>query len=544
MLPQTLRDLVIEDRTRMNPDVAKGLVYARQKQIPAYIDSAWRVVAKNFPPGLVYKGCRPLTPQEEYRLTSKRGASRAAQIDLARCDLRYWVYFLEYNGEPAAPVYLQLPFLGQGGSIHLSGSRYIHCPVLSDPVISVNRTGAFAQLLQIKLVFNRVAYAFVTNSHTQSCEIHPVVWSRVWNGRPVIASGSSISGETTVAHYLFAKYGVTDTFKKYAQCDIHYGDESTINEENYPRDSYLICSSMGSHAPGRKKRKMSYSEPSLLKVAIRHDQSTPMVRALIAGLFYVTDRFSYRADCMALDELSMWRITLGLFIFGTDRGEGVLLADINEHISSMDLYVDEMVKFKIIKQGHAVEDIYDLFALLINKLDDWIIDNDVRGNCTYGKELTTLYRLLFDITRALVTFSYELKKCVRAPGGRTLTPRMIADASSVCRPGVIFALKSGSHNELAIDDGVGSCMPLHATRQFRAQDRTGGRVSEITTPANTIAASWLEAYSIACMTKAAPAGTTSGNPYITTVDDVIVPNPRTAHVVAEVAKMLAVATAG
>lgn len=548
MFSPDLRQAVSENTPKINPLVARGLITHHVKSGEAYIDSVWKVMSRTFPEGLVYTGFRVLQPREEFDLCVRRNASRPAQIDLARCDLRYVLYQLEYKGVKLPPAYIQLPFFGDGGGLWLSGSRYIHSPVMADSVISVNRTGIFVQLLQIKLVFNRETHIYATNSHTTPREIVPVVWSKVWNGRAAKGPAAQrIPGETTIAHYMYAKFGASQTFAKFANAYPVFGTEKEINEENYPRNEWVICYSPGIQARRGRKR---YQEPSELRVAIKHTEYTALTKALIAGLFYITDRFTYRGDYLSVNELSMWRITLGILIFGTDISEGVILTDIDEHIASMDQYVDDMVMNKLALQNHQVKDIYELFAIILNKIDDWIINNDIEGNSVYGKELATLYKLYFDITKSIVRFTFELKKGQRAGRAltedgnrivRVLTERNVADALATnVKAGAFFAIKNG-HPELTVDDGVNACMPFKATTMVVPQSMAsgGGHGAAIGGEDERLHPSWLDALGIGCMSKAQPSGTTRLSPFIQ-LDEYsrVIANPKHTKLLARVGELM------
>jgi hypothetical protein len=540
MLPRDLAAAIDSVTIPMNREVANGLVTSHQRGIPEYIHAAWRVVAKQFPPGLEYRGYRIPTPREEFQRTAQRGSARPATIDVARCDLRYVIFDLAYNGEPLPPTYLQLPWFNPGGVIYLSGSRYVYSPVMSDSVISVAPTGVFAQLLQIKLVFNRENYYFTTNSHAMGCEIVPVVWSRVWNGKVNIPAALKIPGETTIVHYILAKYGFQQAFSMFAKAAPVYGTEQTINEENYPRSEWLICQSSNARTSRRKKR---YQETSELRIAIRHTEYSHLAKAMIAGVFYISDRFTYRSDYMNLDDTTMWQITLGLLIFGTDRNEGSLQNDIRDHISSMDQYVDDLVKRKLALHHRPVDDIYQLFVLILEKIDDWIIANDSNGNSMQGKELVTLYKLLFDITRAIVRFTFELKKGQRGISGkRTLTIGNVKDCLASCvTPGLIFGLKTG-HAEMSVDASVNPFMPWGCTGTVTPQDRTAGsRGDEVSSSRNITHATWVGTVGFNAPSKAQPSGVTRLNPYVyTDSDGLIAPHPAIRDKIIELAKILAV----
>jgi len=516
MFHEDLRAAVAEDTPQVNPLIGNGLITAHIKQGLAYLDSVWREVAQSFPPGLKYMGCRELTPLEEFALRTRRTSSRPPQIDLARCDLRMVRFDLTYNGAPLDPVHLQVPFFGAGGSFHLSGSLYQYSPILADRVISVNRNGIFVKLLQTKIIFHRVIYYYNTNNPGKSQEIMPVVWGRIWNGSLDKPTGATkVNGHSTIAHYLFAQFGVKETFKRFADADVVYGDANQINESNYPRDKWIICTSANVQIGGRRRK---HVEPNELHVAVLRSQYTHLVKTLIAGIFYVTDRFTYRRDYMRIENKDRWRVMLGVLLFGRDKNEGALLADIDDHLKSMGRYVDAIATHNLRKVGYEITDIYELFILILNRIDAWIIEGDSSSSSLYKKEFSTLYNLYFNITSAIFHFLFELEKQQRRTG---LSERHINEQlRAVIKPGLIFALKSG-HGEVWVSDYVGSNMLLKCTSIITPQHKAtqGGRSSPTTDPARRLDKSHLEVYPVAGMTKAEPMGGTRINPFLNISED-------------------------
>lgn len=538
MFSDDIRELVDQETPHVNPDIANGLVTTHIKQGEQYLDSVWRVVDKSFPEGLKYEGCRRLTPEEEFALRTKRASSRPPQIDLARCDFRYMVYNLTYDGVPLDPVYLQVPFMSDGGMIWISGSRYVYSPILADRVISVNRNGIFVKLLQTKIIFNREIYYYGINSHDRHHEIIPVVWGRIWNGSTDSGAGSSkIQGNTTIAHYMFARYGVTQSFKMFANADIFYGTEDQINEENYPRSEWIICSSANLQLNSRRRK---FTEENKLKVAIKRCEYTHIAKALIAGIFYVTDRFTYRMDYLNIDRINLWRVMLGSLLFGRDCNEGTLLVDIDEHLMSMNNYVDAMVVNNLERLGYKITDIYELFTLILTHIDDWIIDNDASGNTVYGKELTTLYSLYFDISTSIFHLLFELKKQMKRSG--RLNHRQVNEIMRGVKPGTIFGLKSG-HGEISVSDFVGACKLLKITTRVTPQNRATSGANRARTPIEDpslrIHQSWIEVFGVMSMTKAAFTGNTVLSPYLKVRSDGLIErDPRFIDLLEHAGKIL------
>jgi hypothetical protein len=514
MFTKDMRDAIDENTPKLNPLIANGLVTEHIKRGEAYVNSVWRVAEESFPPGLKYVGQRRLTPMEEFEQLTRKRNSSPRQYDVAPSDLYFMEFNFTYNNQPLDPVYMRLPYVGDGGTMRISGSRYVISPVLADRVISIGRNSIFVRLLQIKLTFNRESYYYSTNDPSLSREIVQIVWAKIWNGAvEKLPRDDRVEANTTVAHYMFAKYGATETFMKFAGANPIFGTEETVNEALFPQDEWIICSSAEIQQRSNKNRINIRSE---LKVAVLKTEYTAMTKSLIAGLFYVIDNFTYRRNYLEVDNVNSWRIMLGILIFGKGRNEGALLSDINEHISSMDNYMDGIVVHLMARIGYECNDIYQLFSLILNRIDSWILDGDMRGNSKYDKELSILYTLYFDITSSIFRFYFELKKLQKK--NSDLTAKKIQEVMKTIKAGAIFALKN-SHGEVSSDDFVGDNKALKTTLMVVPQSKTtkapkqGDHVS-LSDPSNQFHASFAEVQVLTAMTKASPSGETRLSPYL------------------------------
>ena len=526
MIPNDLREFVKKHTPRFNEDVANGLVYQHTKDHgEAWIESIWRIVASSFPPGLVYKGSERCSPLEEIGQLAKKRAAAIPQLDLAQSNFYMRRYSLEYEGTPLPPVYMRLPFFTRGNHIYISGSGYVASPVCADPAISVEPHRIFIRLLQIKLTVQREAVYYINNLPNGGETVN-VAYSKIWNGAIATGSAETIQAKTTIAHYVFAKYGLTQAFKLYAGADVHYGTADTINEDKYPKSDWVICQAANNFTGAARRR---FVKPCELLIAIpkAHYDNNPMAKYLIAGLFYVLSHFTYRQHYMDVDDVGMWRLFLGILIFGVTRHEGAIPPEIDEHISSMDKYIDPIVKANLRGLGYEINDIYQLFYLVLNNIDKWIIQRDQTGNSRYGKELSVLYYIYFDLTRQIFQFYFELSKMAKKTP--TLTPAKITEALGLIRAGAAFDLKK-VHGEVTVDDHVGGIMTFKSTAMLTPQcDTTRGSPRARTTlddPKFNFDVSHAEVGHLLAPTKASPDGSTRLNPHVVLSQDCkIIPNP-------------------
>lgn len=343
-----LMSMVRDDTPKINPDIANGLATKHMLQVEAYIDDVIKAVSKNFPEGLVYAGCQRCTPQEEYGFATNKKSNRRS-FDIARSDVYLMKYFFKYDGEMLPPRYMYLPFVNDGSFINIGGSRFTISPVLSDKVISLGLSNVFVRLLRDKLTFERIPHNVNINGKRETVQ---VIWSLIYhkpqnqkNIKPLIKANCSL------VHYLLCKYGFSEMFSKFGKCQPVIGGKE-INTENYPETEWVICEASGIKPKGVVDPNYT---ASAIKLAIRIEEFTPMVKSLVAGFFYVVDFFPARVTSNYLNNTRLWIVLMGHILFSGSIGEGKLYNDVSEHFGSLDEYIDTIMHIKLRKLGiHAM----------------------------------------------------------------------------------------------------------------------------------------------------------------------------------------------
>jgi hypothetical protein len=135
---------------------------------------------------------------------------------------------------------------------------------------------------------------------------------------------------TTLPHYLFAKYGFSEAFKRFTGIVPVVGG-TEISEENYPKDEWIIYKSTG--VPPNGFISKPYARHSV-RLAIRREQWSKAIEGMIVAFFYVADNFPtrFRPDASILDRPSEWMILIGHIVFSGEYGDGRLYMDIQEHL--------------------------------------------------------------------------------------------------------------------------------------------------------------------------------------------------------------------
>ncbi len=401
-MDRLLMELVKRETPPTNRDVVDGLAVKTLPFAEQYIDQVFRTASRSFPPGLEYIKCERCTPQEEFNEVTRPKNNRRT-VDIIRNDLYMVKYYFSYKGNPLPPRFIYLPFVGEAGTIYLSGSRYVISPVLSDKAISPGQNNVFIRLMRDKVIIERTHHSMVVNGFRETTQ---VVWSKLYRKSGNTKVAPTTKAETGLVHYLLCKYGASEMFRKFAHVDPVFGLDE-INEDTYPPSEWVIFSS------SQIKPKTFIGEfykPTEIRIAIPKSKYNKFIHSLVAGFYYALDHFPSRVQLRYLNDTRLWMILLGHIIFSGVYGEGKLYTDVKEHFNSLDEYVDSLVSLKLAESGYPCSDFYELMAVSIENFSDWLLSGADQINAMYGKEMSVLYNVLFDITSSIFRTNFTLNK--------------------------------------------------------------------------------------------------------------------------------------
>jgi hypothetical protein len=450
-----------KDVPLLNKDIANGLACSHLSYSESYLDQVFSSASKGFPNGLAYSHCQRCTPLEEFAFISKKKGTKRT-VDIAKSNIYLMKYYFTYHGELMEPRYIFLPYVDDAGFIHLGGARFNISPILSDRVISIGVSDIFVRLLRDRLTFKRTPHSFMMDGKREIVQVsHSEIYhtsNRVNKIRP------TVKADSTLMHYLLCKYGFTDTFMKFGKCNPIVGG-AEINNNVYPEDEWVICSSIQIKPKGFGRL---FYEPSHIRLAFRRSEMTPIVKNMVAGFFYIVDHFPTRIKPSHeyLDSNRLWMILLGHIIFSGSIHEGKLYDDINDHISSLDEYLDNLIIYKLKDINVPVNDIYELFATVIEHFNDWLLGAADDIASMYNKELSIVYYVLYQITSAIFRLYFKLK----AASKKTLSIKEInSNMNATLKTGLIFSI-TRMHGEVSTTTSSGDNKALKITSLLVGQE--------------------------------------------------------------------------
>lgn len=475
-----------------------------------YVDSIWKSAARSFPEGLVYIGCQPCTPQEEYQEVTKPHNNKRS-YDIARSDLVMYKFLLEYKGERLKPKYVLLPYLGDAGMLWLGGAPYHVTPVISDQVISVGFDTVFVRLLRDKLTFKRAHHVMNCDGVSEAVQL---VWSAIYRNNSKSKVPPTTRAKSTVIHYLFCMYGFKETMRRLIGTDVVVGED--ITEDNYPKSDWVICSSTG--VPPKSYIGAGYL-PTKIKIAVPRSHWNLVSKTIVVSAFYMFDHFPDQLTISSLENKDWWMILLGHIVHSGHFSQGKLFSGMKEHFISIEDYVDAIVARKLHQAGYNINNLYDLFEVMLLNFHKWILEEQHNLTSIYNKSLEIDYYIGFNITSGIFRCMFTLSKmAARKP----LTSKDIEKTMNLhIKQGDIYKIRSSNLAVSSVnysgDNKYPKITAILAEQESRPGPKRGERRRKIPDQTKRFHASMLELGSFLYLPKSNPVAIARMNPY-TTID--------------------------
>ncbi len=384
------RGYMAETRLKpLNPLLAEGIVVSHMKEVESFYNLILNCAFNGSGgrggegpiKGFEYVGMERCSPEEQFRHSTKKVRNKRI------CDLsRSYVFMVKltfrWQGEPIIR-YLYLPYVRDAGSIELSGSCFIIHPVLDNPDISATHDSIFVRLLRSRFNVKSMAGAFIKDGEYSACRLLTAIMHNKPIDKTTERYGQLSKVRPNLAHFLFAKHGLREAFKRYAKAEVYCVSEKEIIPEDFPKTEWIHCSPL--------VRSMDSSRPTPL-LLIRRAHWNNVTESLVGGFYYIYNIFMDRiqADYITSDEdeINLWRILLGHVTFKSDASESKVLADTHDHMNSLDYYIDTASHEDLRRSNLEVNDLYELFAYLMENFFTLTTQSD--DSSMAGKRLNTL----------------------------------------------------------------------------------------------------------------------------------------------------------
>ena len=435
---------MVDEKTPMaNEAILRGYAKDMVSKSHEFMDAVWRSAAVSLPKGLEYVGCEVCTPQEAYNELT-RGKASSRTFDIAPSSLILYKFLFKYKGQMIEPRYQLLPFTDheEPSIMYLAGTAYYVGMVLADNVISPTDKSVFVKLLRDRLTFERIYHNFVVDNQP---DLQHVVYGRLYRSSDSnkLKAERTTKASTTILHYLFARFGFTETWKRYCGF-VPIIDKVEPNGDNPYKETHVQVRS-SRVAPKGYIGKTYY--PSNIVLYIPKEKWDASSKNMAAAFFYIVDHFPQAIEPNFVDNTTMWIVLLGQIVFTGHYSSERLYEKISEHLSSLDKYTDTVILNKLRQEGYQIEHFYDIISLVNLNFNQWMATHQTEG--VYGKTFEVFEYLLLDVVKSVFYTIFALDKrasnLIRKPQPRDLLVKEIVEImNKLLSTGAIFRVTKGN----------------------------------------------------------------------------------------------------
>lgn len=517
---------------KMNPDFIEGLVKREMDDALHYLDRVFRSAFSSLGSNVEYVGYRLARPDEEYRFKLKRNGGNTAskaRYELARSDLRLAKFDFLIDGKATPPLLLYVPYCDETGLMHLRGTSHTISAVVEDPGVSITQDGCFFRVTCDKIVIRRTVHTIckdeinIVQKRKRVQKHINIPYGKIYRAKQQKANTNKNPPMPSLPHYLFAKFGVTEAFRRFARVEVAYGNETDITPETHPDNEWTRYYSTKTNHPNNKRP--AEWAPTTAAIAIRQINPSNLTEIMVAGYFYVADCYPHEFAPGFSDEPEHWRLMMGKMVFNRQVKHVQMSDYLRPHFESLDTYLDAMAKENLAEEGIVCEDIYEVMVYIIANLDTMI--NTVNLASVYGKKLAVLPYVLSPIVHGIFYTKFNLmQQCKQwdidtTTGERTMrfTEANLFDAfNRNLKPEVIYKVKGSDHGEISSIAAPGDNKLFKINNKLvLQQNASGGKGRPSTSPmsddSKSLDVSIATANAFLHITKPDPSGRSIANLY-------------------------------
>lgn len=355
-----------------NTDMLKNHVEREVGGAANFIDAVYRDRVRSFDGAITYHGYRVLNPIERarYELDPKNriGAS------IATSELMLVEYKFRWNNEEFTPHYY-LPYIRSANTIVIDDKRYGVQKTITERIFARTSDTITVRVIRAPLRFER-KIQFVAEPVTDGPKLREYLYLTK------LYLKHRDTTRTTILHYLIAKFGYVGALR---MLGLRPDDLVLTDEIVNDTDEFIYYAA--------RKTKINTAAGCYLKVR-RSEFENPDVRRAAINILFTLTRFARHDAKLLYDPSSAaWRLMLGWLLKG-ERGfknDAGCLGQMDDHIASLDNFLDPISRHRCMSFGVNVVDVYELLRYVYVNMDRIMVQS-VQQNL-YDKRISILDNL-------------------------------------------------------------------------------------------------------------------------------------------------------
>lgn len=501
---------------KMNDVVCEGIAYNQSKSngiertVNSYLRGAFTRTGEydgeGLPDKFRYLRLQRITPREEHKLRTDRIKtvfSRKAGLDISKTNTYVVKAIFENDGDIfERPI--AIPFMDRGNMWYCRDSLYGISNVMKSRGMSRTPNGFFVEFPRHKVTFESMTGDFEMNGRTEHV---------------LIPTATNLHSKTTkrsfkpvITGWLLARYGVTEVFRRFAECDVkvYANDDPALAEIDHSK--FVVCRAIPKNARSQCR----------IVLVVPTDAMTMETKVLVGGTLYIA---SYEQDQMYVEEadkLERWQLMLGYMIYGRSNTRTLahILEEMQTHLTSIERFMDEKFRRELYSVDIHCEDIYEfLFYIITSMTRKSATETRDIANLN-GRFISPVEYCLRDLREAVFETMYTVVRQARKDRGCSIPTQQVKQLiDRGIGIDVVTKMNTG-HGEVAsfmsASDNLYLAQTANCIDQTEAKKqpgRSGGTIS-LTDPTKQLHASFVMLGCVNWLPKSAPFGTSRINPYI------------------------------
>lgn len=352
---------IADNMPKFNEYALKTFVRKQINSAPDFIDMVYREAVKLVNGVVVYHGYDILTPTERIEYELNVPQAKKPMLQVAISELQLVRFKFTYDGVYYY-THFYTPYLLHDMLV-VNGKHYGLIKTITDQVFSHTKNGGL-QVRPIRhlLEFNRSRQFRLTSVHRGVLSSEFIIQAGLWHKRK---QGKRLC-DFTVLHYLLCKYGFTNTMLKFGLS----GDDIKFTDYVGPNDDQEYDYFAARISPKKGVIDLYLRVRSTLLV-------DTTIRKLVANLLYLLTHFGFQTvETLMTPDGHDFRVMLGRILNAQgSHDESKARSDADNHIVSVDHFIDPLTKARFHTFGLKVDNIYDLLLYIFVEIDRFLVNS-------------------------------------------------------------------------------------------------------------------------------------------------------------------------